>query len=54
MQLNVKGAIAYGLLSVVFSFTIIELFDTLATLIGLLKKVGLADNSGKYPASTVL
>lgn len=38
MQMDLKGAIAYGIFSVVFSFTIVELFDTLATLIGLSKK----------------
>lgn len=49
LQLDLKGAIAYGLFSVVFSFTIVELFDTLATLIGLTKKAGLADENGKVP-----
>ncbi|TYR79373.1 NCS2 family permease [Priestia megaterium] len=49
MQLDLKGALAYGIFSVVFSFTIVELFDTLATLIGLSKKANLADKDGKIP-----
>ncbi|AQX55661.1 NCS2 family permease [Priestia flexa] len=49
MQMDLKGAIAYGIFSVVFSFTIVELFDTLATLIGLSKKANLVDENGKIP-----
>jgi adenine/guanine/hypoxanthine permease len=45
--LDLKGAIAYGVFSVIFSFTIVELFDNLATLIGLSKKAGLMDENGK-------
>ncbi|MEW4285252.1 NCS2 family permease [Priestia koreensis] len=49
MQMDLKGAFAYGIFSVVFSFTIVELFDTLATLIGLSKKANLVDRNGKIP-----
>ncbi|MDQ0243270.1 AGZA family xanthine/uracil permease-like MFS transporter [Bacillus fengqiuensis] len=45
--MDLKGAIAYGVFSVIFSFTIVELFDNLATLIGLSKKAGLMDGNGK-------
>lgn len=45
--MDIKGAIAYGVFSVIFSFTIVELFDNLATLIGLSKKAGLMDEKGK-------
>jgi adenine/guanine/hypoxanthine permease len=44
--MDIKGAIAYGVLSVIFSFTIVELFDNLATLIGLTRKAGLMDKDG--------
>jgi adenine/guanine/hypoxanthine permease len=44
--MDLKGAIAYGVFSVIFSFTIVELFDNLATLIGLSKKAGLMDKDG--------
>lgn len=47
MQMDVKAAISYGILSVIFSFTIVELFDNLATLIGLSKKAGLMDEKGE-------
>jgi len=47
LAMDIKGAIAYGIISVIFSFTIVELFDNLATLIGLTKKAGLMDENGK-------
>ncbi|MBS4189426.1 NCS2 family permease [Bacillus sp. FJAT-49705] len=47
LAMDIKGAIAYGIISVIFSFTIVELFDNLATLIGLTKKAGLVDEKGK-------
>lgn len=49
LAMDLKGAFAYGILSILFSFTIVELFDNLATLIGLSKKAGLADANGKIP-----
>ncbi|MED2971989.1 MULTISPECIES: NCS2 family permease [unclassified Fictibacillus] len=47
LAMDLKGAFAYGILSILFSFTIVELFDNLATLIGLSSKAGLADENGK-------
>ncbi|MFZ3578983.1 NCS2 family permease [Virgibacillus sp. DJP39] len=47
MQMDILGAISYGVIAVIFSFTIVELFDNLATLIGLTKKAGLTDEDGK-------
>ncbi|MEH7393113.1 NCS2 family permease [Bacillus sp. JJ1474] len=47
LAMDIMGAIGYGVLSVIFSFTIVELFDNLATLIGLTKKAGLTDENGK-------
>ncbi|MFD1361925.1 NCS2 family permease [Lentibacillus salinarum] len=47
LQMNIMGAIGYGVISIIFSFTIVELFDNLATLIGLTKKAGLMDEKGK-------
>lgn len=46
MQMDIMGAIGYGVIAVIFSFTIVELFDNLATLIGLTKKAGLMDEDG--------
>lgn len=47
LAMDIMGAIGYGILSVIFSFTIVELFDNLATLIGLTRKAGLTDENGK-------
>ncbi|RXY99673.1 NCS2 family permease [Fictibacillus sp. S7] len=47
LAMDLKGAFAYGILSILFSFTIVELFDNLATLIGLSNKAGLADENGE-------
>ncbi|WP_241156673.1 NCS2 family permease [Bacillus sp. FJAT-42376] len=49
MAMDIKAAIGYGILSIIFSFTIVELFDTLATLIGLTKKANLTDERGNVP-----
>lgn len=46
MQMDIMGAVGYGVIAVIFSFTIVELFDNLATLIGLTKKAGLTDKDG--------
>lgn len=47
LAMDIMGAIQYGIISVIFSFTIVELFDNLATLIGLSKKAGLTDENGR-------
>ncbi|KEZ50420.1 MULTISPECIES: NCS2 family permease [Metabacillus] len=49
LKLDIMAAIGYGIFSVIFSFTIVELFDTLATLIGLTKKANLTDENGETP-----
>lgn len=48
-KLDIMAAIHYGIFSIIFSFTIVELFDNLATLIGLSKKAGLMDKNGDIP-----
>ena len=45
-QLDFKGAMAYGIVQIVFTFTIVELFDNMGTLIGLAKKAALMDEQG--------
>ncbi|AZU62106.1 NCS2 family permease [Neobacillus mesonae] len=47
LAMDIVGAVKYGIISIIFSFTIVELFDNLATLIGLTKKAGLVDKNGK-------
>lgn len=46
MQMDVMGAINYGLVTVIFTFTVVELFDNLCTLIGVTKDAGLMDKDG--------
>jgi adenine/guanine/hypoxanthine permease len=48
-QMDVVAALKYGIFSIIFSFTIVELFDNLATLVGLSKKAGLMDHKGNIP-----
>lgn len=46
-QLDLKGALEYGLLSIIFTFTIVELFDNMGTLIGLTRKAKLMNDKGE-------
>lgn len=45
-QLDIVAAVKYGLVSIIFSFTIVEMFDNIGTLIGLTKRAGLVDEEG--------
>ena len=47
MQMDVLGAIHYGLITVIFTFTVVELFDNIGTLIGVSRAAGLMDEKGK-------
>ncbi|HMM22718.1 MAG TPA: NCS2 family permease [Selenomonadales bacterium] len=47
MQMDLKGAWAFGLFSIIFTFTIVELFDNMGTLIGLTRKAKLMDDKGE-------
>lgn len=46
LQMDLLGAVHYGLLSVIFTFTVVELFDNIGTLIGLTRAAGLMDDQG--------
>ncbi len=46
MQMDVMGAVQYGLITVIFTFTVVELFDNICTLIGVTKDAGLMDKQG--------
>lgn len=46
MQLDIMGAVKYGIVSIVFTLTIVELFDNMGTLIGLSRKAKLIDKDG--------
>lgn len=47
--LDIMGAIHMGLLTIIFTFTFVELFDTMGTLVGTANKAGLTDKNGKFP-----
>lgn len=49
LALDIMGALHMGLLTIIFTFTFVELFDTMGTLVGTATKAGLMDKSGKFP-----
>lgn len=50
LQLDIPGALHMGLVTIVFSFTFVELFDSMGTLIGTATKAGIANpKEGKFP-----
>ncbi|BFO12763.1 Probable adenine permease PurP [Serratia rubidaea] len=48
-QVDLAGALNIGLAGVIFSFMLVNLFDSSGTLIGVTDKAGLADEKGKFP-----
>jgi AGZA family xanthine/uracil permease-like MFS transporter len=49
LQLDIAGALNIGLVSVIFSFLFVDLFDNSGTLIGVAKRAGLMDKTGHMP-----
>ena len=49
MQMDVSGALNAGLLTVILTFFLVELFDASGTLIGVAHRAGLLDKDGKLP-----
>ncbi len=47
--LDIKAALNYGIWTVIFTFTFVELFDTFGTLVGTANKAGLIDKDGNSP-----
>jgi len=47
--LDIAGALGMGLMTIIFTFTFVELFDTMGTLVGTTSKAGLMDKDGKIP-----
>lgn len=47
-QLDVLSAIGYGFLSIIFSITIVDMFDNIGTLIGVTRKANLVGADGKF------
>jgi len=48
-QLDIAGALGMGLMTIIFTFTFVELFDTMGTLVGTTSKAGLMNKDGKIP-----
>ena len=46
MQLDIWAAIKYGLFTVLFTMTMVDLFDSIGTIIGISRKAGLMDENG--------
>ncbi|URQ59564.1 NCS2 family permease [Pantoea alhagi] len=49
LQLDIKGALDISLVSVIFAFLFVDVFDNSGTLIGVTKRAGLADEQGNIP-----
>ncbi|OED41959.1 guanine permease [Endozoicomonas sp. (ex Bugula neritina AB1)] len=49
MQLDIAGALEVGLISIIFSFLFVDLFDTSGTLIAVAQKGDLLDEKGNVP-----
>jgi len=47
--LDIPGAVHYGLFSIIFTITVVDLFDNIGTLIGLSRKAKLMDAAGHIP-----
>ncbi|PLM54703.1 adenine permease PurP [Klebsiella michiganensis] len=51
-HVDLAGSLNLGLAGVIFSFMLVNLFDSSGTLIGVTDKAGLADAQGKFPRMT--
>lgn len=43
------GALEMGLITIIFTFTFVELFDTMGALVGTATKAGITDEKGNFP-----
>ena len=48
-ELDILGALKFGLIPILFSFTFVDLFDNIGTLIGVSRKAGLLNEQGQLP-----
>lgn len=49
LKMDIVGALNIGLISVVFAFLFVDLFDTAGTLVGVAHRAGLLDENGRLP-----
>jgi AGZA family xanthine/uracil permease-like MFS transporter len=48
-KMDFKAALNFGLIPIIFTFTFVDLFDTLGTLVGVASKANMLDKDGKLP-----
>jgi AGZA family xanthine/uracil permease-like MFS transporter len=48
-HLDIMGALSVGLVPILFSFTFVDLFDNIGTLVGVARKAGLLNERGQLP-----
>ncbi len=49
LQLDIAGAFNVGMISIIFAFLFVDLFDTAGTLVGAAQRGGLLDKDGRLP-----
>jgi AGZA family xanthine/uracil permease-like MFS transporter len=49
LQLDIIGALDVGLISIIFAFLFVDMFDNSGTLIGIAHRAGMLDKDGKVP-----
>jgi AGZA family xanthine/uracil permease-like MFS transporter len=49
MKMDIAGALSLGLLVIVFTFLLVDMFDNAGTLIGLAHRIGIIGPDGKVP-----
>ncbi|HSW93081.1 MAG TPA: NCS2 family permease [Gammaproteobacteria bacterium] len=49
LQMDIKGAMSMGLVTIVFAFLLVDLFDNTGTLIAIAWRAGFIDSRGKLP-----
>ena len=49
LQLDIAGAFDVGLITIIFAFLFVDLFDTAGTLVGVAARGGLLDENGRLP-----
>ncbi len=49
LKLDILKAIKFGLINIIFTFTFVDLFDTLGTVVGLGTKLGIIQKDGSFP-----
>lgn len=49
LQLDIAGALEVGLVTIVFAFLFVDLFDTAGTLVGVSARAGFLDEQGRLP-----